>query len=392
VPTRQASVREDNVRKRAIAVVVLAGSLLWSLSCAGAGPTPPAPAAGAPSPSARPTSAPPTAGRQAGALPQAAAPARLQPVRVSRSQGVGSVLAIAAVRGYFQEQGIDFNEVEFASTADAIPALATSELDAGSTSPGAGLFNAFARGIRMHMALASSAVEAGGNGFPLVSRLGPDGPVIRGPSDLRGKRMGQGFRGAINEWALDRVLDSAGLRLDDVEIVTMSFPDQVTALGAGQIDGAVLPEPFGTVARQRGVAGLVLNADDYIAGGQVAVMSYSERFVRERPELARGFAVAYLRATHDFMDAMEYGRDREEIVNILAQGSGVPAAVIDKAGYFPIPRDGRVNAEGLQAMLDWLAQHGYVPQKPDLAALIDTQFADHAVSALDGGGVASRPR
>lgn len=374
------------MRKSIIAVI--GGSLLWSLGCAGAPSTPPAPA---PAPAASgqpagttPAAAPATAERQAAAPTQAATQARLEPVRVSRSQGVGSVLAIAAVRGYFEEQGIDFKEVEFASTADAIPALATSELDAGSTSPGAGLFNAFARGVRMRMALASSEVEPQGNGFPLVSRLGADGPVIRGPADLRGKRLGQNFRGAINEWALDRVLDSAGLRLDDVEIVTMAFPDQVTALGAGQLDGALLPEPFGTVSQQRGVAGLVLNADDYIPGGQVAVMSFSERFAQDRPRLARGFAVAYLRATRDFMDAMELGRDREEIVNILAQSSGVPAPVIDKAGYFPIRRDGRVNAEGLQAMLDWLAQHGYVPQRPDLTALIDTQFADYAVSALDG--------
>jgi NitT/TauT family transport system substrate-binding protein len=316
----------------------------------------------------------------------------LQPVRVSRSQGVGSVLAIAAVRGYFQEQGIDFREVEFASTADAIPALATSELDAGSTSPGAGLFNAFARGVRLHMALASSEVVAGGNGFPLVSRLGGDGPVIRGPADLRGKRMGQGFRGAINEWALDRVLDSAGLRLDDVEILTMAFPDQVTALGAGQLDAALFPEPFGTVAQQRGVASLVLNADDFIPGGQVATMSSSERFARERSDLARGFAVAYLRASRDYMDAMELGRDREEIVGILAQGSGVPTPVIDKAGYFPIRRDGRVNGEGLQAMLDWLVVHGYVPQRPDIAPLVETQFAEHAVNVLDGGNLASRQR
>jgi NitT/TauT family transport system substrate-binding protein len=375
----------------AIAVIVVAGSLIGSLACKPAAAPAAAPSATGSEASAPPAAAPTTAA-PAAAAPSPAAPAvQLQPVRVSRSQGVGSVLAIAAVRGYFQEQGIDFREIEFASTADAIPALATSELDAGSTSPGAGLFNAFARGVRLHMALASSEVESQGNGFPLVSRLGADGPVIRGPADLRGKRMGQGFRGAINEWALDRVLDSVGLRLDDVEIVTMAFPDQVAALGAGQLDGAVFPEPFGTVAQQRGVASLVLNADDYIPGGQVAVMSFSERFAQDRPQLARGFAVAYLRATRDYMDAMETGRDREEIVNILAQGSGVPAPVIDKAGYFPIPRDGRVNAEGLQAMLDWLAQHGYVPKKPDITALIETQFAEHAVSVLDGESLASRP-
>jgi len=304
-------------------------------------------------------------------------------VRVSRSAGLGNVLQIAVQRGYFTEQGIDFQEEKFGSTGDAVPAIATGQLDAGSTTPRAALFNAFARGIRLTMALASSEVQPTGQGFALVSRVGPDGPVIRGPADLQGKRLGQGLRGVVNEWALDRVLSSVGLDLTDTEVVTMPFADQVAALGTGSLDGAIFPEPFGTIAQQRGVAVHVLNADSYIPGGQVAVMSLSERFADERPAVARRFSVAYLQAARDFMNALELGVDRDEVVDILAKAAGVSPTIVDQAGYFPIRRDGRVNVAGLESMLDWFVERGYVPVRPDLTDLLDCQFADYAAATLD---------
>ena len=90
-----------------------------------------------------------------------------------------------------------------------------------------------------------------------------------------------------------------------------------------------------------------------------------------------------LRGVRDFMDAMEHGRDREGVIGTLAQLSGFDPAVLAKAGYFPIRRDGHVNVEALQAMLDWLVERGYVSQKPDLAPLLDAQFADYAQHTLD---------
>jgi NitT/TauT family transport system substrate-binding protein len=307
---------------------------------------------------------------------------RLDAVRLGNTQGLAGALQIAIGRGYFQEQGIDLRQEQFNSTTDIVPPLTTGQLDAGSTTPSASLFNALARGIRLTMALAGSEVAADSTGFPLVSRVGPDGPVIHDIADLRGKRMGQALRGVINEWALDKVLQSAGMGVDDVEVVVMPFPDQVTALGSGHLDGAVFPEPFGTIAVQKNAAAYVMHADSYIPGGQVALMSFSDRFAHEQPDLARRWAVAYLKGARDYMDAMENGRDREAVVALMAQAAHIDPRIVEKAGYFPVRRDGRVNAEGLQAMLDWLADRGYVPQKPELAPLIDNQFADYAAGAV----------
>ncbi len=373
----ECAAREKSVERSRLAGLAIGGGLFWCMACTGPSTTQRPTLVPSPVPTAVPT-------QSAQALPTGVPTGtRLESVRVANTQGLAGGLQVAVARGYFEEQGIAPRPEEFGSTTEIVAPLATGQLDVGSTTPNAQLFNALARGIRITMALSGSQVEAQGNGFPMVARNGPDGPVVHDLTDLRKKRVGQNQQGVINEWALDRLLASVGLQAQDVETKVMPFPDAVAALGAGSLDVAIFPEPFGTIAEQRGFATRVLNADQYIPGGQVAVMSYSDQFAHERPEAARRWAVAYLKGARDYMDAMEYGRDREAIVAILAEAAHISPQVIEQSGYFPVPRDGRVNAEGMQAMLDWLVERGYVTQKPDLTALLDPQFADYAAQTLD---------
>jgi NitT/TauT family transport system substrate-binding protein len=330
----------------------------------------------------------PAAPTAAAPAPQAQAPtqraARPDVVRVSNTQGLAGALQVAIAKGYFQEQGIDIQREEFGNAAEAVVPLSRGDLDSGSIAPNASFFNALGRGVRLTLALAGTQLEAAGRGLPLMVRLGPNGPVIRELADLRGKRVAHNQRGVVTEWALERMLGEVGLTLADVQTEYMPFPDVMAALGGSTIDASIMPEPFATVSAERDLAEPLVEAGDYFPGAQLAVQTFSDRFAHQRPEVARRFAVAYLQGTRDYMDAMELGRDRETVIAILSQASGFPASLLDKAGYFPVRRDGRVNTEALHAMLDWLVQHNYVPTKPDIGPLIDTQFADHARGVLDG--------
>src|SRR2546428_2233549 len=71
------------------------------------------------------------------AAPVAAPSAVPDVVRVSRTTGLAGALQVAIARGRFWEQGIDLQEVDFPSTAEAVPALSTGDLDAGSATPNA---------------------------------------------------------------------------------------------------------------------------------------------------------------------------------------------------------------------------------------------------------------
>lgn len=356
---------------------VLAALLMLQLACQSASQTTPTPtaivriqqsSAAAPPPAATPAPTPP----------------RLEKVRVGHSTGLGNILQVALARGYYEERGVEIERVNFGSSTEMIAPLSTGELDIGSVTPNVPFFNALGRGVDITLALDAGYILPDGRYVTWVTRSTADGPLVRDVAGLKGKRVGQNQRGVITEWALERLLAEAGLQLDDVEIVVMPFPEVLGGLGGGSVDTALLPEPFGTVAEERGLGTRLRQVDNLIGGGQVAATAFSERLVRTRPTVAQNFAVAYLRGAREAMDALELGQDREALIEILAQASGMDPRVVEKAGFSGVRRDGRVDQQSLGEMLDWLVQRGYLTQPPNLASLIDTQFADYAAGVLDG--------
>lgn len=351
----------------------LSGSLLClSLACSAGGAS-----------ERPPVSEPPSTPGASAPLATPTVPAPRAIVRLGIPQGLGLPLTLAAERGYFQEEGIELQRVEFASAADAMAPLSTGELDAGIGSMSAALFNALARGIRLRLVLDAAHLEAGSAGLPLMVPAGSEAGTSMDLVALRGQRVGQPARGVITEWALDRMLAEAGLGLDDTESVFMPFPDMLAALATGQLRAAVLPEPFATLGEMRGVAVRARETSDYLPGAQIAVTIFSERFTRERQEVADRLAVAYLRGGRDYMDAVENGRDRAAVFALLARATGLDPQVVERMGHYPIARDGRINVDMMLAMLDWMVQRGYVAQSPDVVSLLDPRFAEYAQQALD---------
>src|SRR5436189_2983424 len=91
--------------------------------------------------SCAPVATPPTSSSTASATP---APAKLK-VGVLGTTG-DAPLYIAFEKGYFREQNLDIEFVQFGSALDMIAPLSAKQLDVGSGGIGAGLFNAFSQG------------------------------------------------------------------------------------------------------------------------------------------------------------------------------------------------------------------------------------------------------
>ena len=75
-------------------------------------------------------------------------------------------LYIAQERGYFKEQDLNIQFQDISNGSDAVPFVSTGKLDVAVGSPGAGLFNAMARGINVKLVADKGAVSPDGkNGF-----------------------------------------------------------------------------------------------------------------------------------------------------------------------------------------------------------------------------------
>src|SRR5882757_10345233 len=68
---------------------------------------------------------------------------------------------IAQANGYFKDVGLDVKLVPFASAALMIAPLATGELDVGSGTASAGLYNAVLRGVKIKVVADKGSVQEG---------------------------------------------------------------------------------------------------------------------------------------------------------------------------------------------------------------------------------------
>ncbi len=293
---------------------------------------------------------------------------------------------VAQDQGYYQEQGIELEAILFDSGARMVPALGTGQLDAGEGSHSAGLYNAVARGIPLKL-VADSA--SGPPGYPVVALmfrrdLVDDGQV-RGPGDLRGRRVALPARGIPTEVLLSYWLRAAGLGIDDVDVVEMGFPDQLPAFGSRNLDATVIPEPFETRLVDQGLAAIYQGSDQVYPNAQIGEILYGASFAQDQPDLARRFMIAYLRGVRVYNDAFVKGDAAARQVTIAALIQHTPvkdAALYDRMALNAINPDGRMNVDSLAADQEYWLASGAQQARIDLNALVDYSFADAAVQTL----------
>jgi NitT/TauT family transport system substrate-binding protein len=276
----------------------------------------------------------------------------------------------------------------FRSASDMVVLLGVGQIEAGAGSASAGLYNAFARGIRIKIVAdkASSPPGYGGTKI-LVRRDHMESGRYRDIRDLRGMRFAMNAPGVSNTSTLNTLLRSVGLRYADVETINLPFPDHVVALKNKSVDAAASLEPAPTIAIHNGDAVLVGSDDEILPYHQIAVLLYAEDFALRRADAARRFMRAYVRAVRFYNGALKGGRldgpNADEVIAILSEATPIKSRDIYKAitptGMNP---DGRVNRASLAEDLSFYAEQGLIKGRVDLDAVIDNSFVDAVLKDL----------
>jgi ABC-type nitrate/sulfonate/bicarbonate transport system substrate-binding protein len=182
---------------------------------------------------------------------------------------------------------------------------------------------------------------------------------------------------------IDRMMRLAGMTHRDVEIVVLPGPDMIAALANGTIDAAFVAEPIPTRAVAAGAAGRWKGSNEIYPDQQAAVVMYSPTFVKERPEAAKRFMVAYVQGLRDYYDAFFKNANRAEIVGILTRYTSLTdPRLYDEMVPFAVDPDGGINLQTFTDDMELLYQEGLVPEKPDLATHVNMSYVDYAVSKL----------
>lgn len=325
----------------------------------------------------------------AGALAQTAG-AAAQKVKVGMTNVATDIgLFVAQKRGYFQQEGLDVEFITFDSAARMMAPFASGELDVSAGAPSAGFFNAVGRGIDMRIVADKVSTPPGRPSQTLIVRKDlVESGRFKTLADLKGLKLANSAPGTAAWGTIHRIIQKAGLKDADVELVALGFPQQVIALANGAIDAAFPAEPMTTEAVNKGYGVKIVTDAEIYPYHQIATIFYSGKFAKERPAAGRRFMKAFLRGVRDHNDALDdkgffTGEKGEAIIAILNEYTSVKSP--DFYRSFPLAfcnPDGTLNVESIKADYEAFQGAGMIQQPVDPLKAVDLSFLEAALKEL----------
>lgn len=304
----------------------------------------------------------------------------------------GGGFYVANERGYFKKMGLDIQVKKFNDGALAVPAILAGELDITLMTANASFFNSVAKGAPLVIVL-DRGHNKPGYGYLAVNvtqELYDQG--VRSLADfakLKGKKMGVGAVGSINQYDTARALQKAGLdpRKDVNWIVGVSQPDLMKMLGQKQVDLTDLAYQFGFFAQNNKWGPIVANGDQIEPNSSIGVYAANKNFVKDKRDVLVRFAMAYLQGVKEFDAAATAPDSNQEILEILARNTFLnkPELIKAIAPYWSYTsEDGIPPIDSIMAMQDYWADYfTYVEKKATREQLFDLSVAQEAKKRLD---------
>ena len=304
----------------------------------------------------------------------------------------GGGFYVALERGYFKKMNLDIQMKKFNDGALAVPAILAGELDITLMTANASFFNSIAKGAPLVIIL-DRGHNRPGYGYLAVNvtqELYDQG--VHSAADfakLKGKKMGVGALGSINQYDTARALQKAGLdpRKDVTWIVGVSQPDLMKMLGQKQVDLTDLAYQFGFFAQNNKWGPIVANGDQIEPNSSIGVYAANKNFVKDKRDVLVRFAMAYLQGVKEFDAAATAPDANKDILEFLAKNTFLnkPELIKAIAPYWSYTsEDGVPPIDSIMAMQDYWADYfKYVETKVTREQLFDLSIAKEAKKRLD---------
>ncbi|MDY6825344.1 MAG: ABC transporter substrate-binding protein [Thermodesulfobacteriota bacterium] len=287
-------------------------------------------------------------------------------------------------KGWFDAAGLDVKSYETYVTGMALAsALARGDIDAAficlipaiNAYSNAGVPISIIAGTHKH-------------GYGLVARRA----VVAGVKDLEkaGVRLGCVREGGAVDVLLNKAMDV--YRLDKITISSrlqrMSPARQVMAIHTNQLDAAVLPEQWATMAESADGCRMLFTSQDVWPDMQGSVLVVKKTMIQKRPDAARKLIAALKKATawinqhpRQAADVVSRQLQRAEGGKIQDVSAAGPAAItpevlarsMDRLNYTT-----NIDPGAVQATIDFMAELGYIKKAFKAGDLLDLRFLKEA--------------
>jgi len=281
--------------------------------------------------------------------------------------GQGKIF-IAQDLGYFAEQGLKVELVEFQNSADGLSALRAGKLDFavfGATAP---LF---------HIAKGADIRIVGGihNEDAALVTTAANAAAIKNVADLKGRKVAVVRLSSADTALRGRLLDLGIVPGKDIQIFELKSPPAVIeAVRSGEVDAGTVWEPHIVRAVESGLK-VVATSHDLLPGHPCCRLSVQARDITERPQVIEGFLAALLKAE-------KFGHEhRDAAVDIITKYLKLDRHIIDKSYLNDQPTD--PDLANTTRFWNVMRRIGYADQERDIASYIDTRFYKRALDKAE---------
>src|SRR5581483_1266939 len=273
----------------------------------------------------------------------------------------GGAYYVAEGKGYFKKLGLDVQPKSYIDGAMAVPSLISGELDISFSTASAALFNSIAKGAPIVFIL-DRGNNKSGRGYTVINVTQElyDGGVksLADFAKLKGKRIGLGATGSINQYLFARGLQKAGLdpRKDVQWITNVPQPDLMKMLGQKSVDATDLAYQFGYFAQNNKWGPIVVVDDQIDPDGAVGLYAARKDFITQHRDALVRFAMAFLQGAKEFNAAAAEPDKHPDIVEILAKRTALQKPELVRA---IAPHWSHTNEDGLPNVKSVMTQQDY---------------------------------
>jgi NitT/TauT family transport system substrate-binding protein len=281
---------------------------------------------------------------------------------------------LALDEGYFAEQGLDVELVNMAVQEEILPALSSGQVDVSSGLLSAGMLNAIARGANVRITADKGFVDPEGCiNYAIIGRKDlVESGALDEVEDLQGKTINV-VPSTWLEYYLARVLATAGLTLQDINITNLSAQAQPEAFAQSQIDVALNSEPWVTRLADSGHIPVLDLPQAILPESQSAVHLFGPNLLGENREAGERFTLAYLKG----IEAYSQGKT-ERNLEIIAKYTQLEPELLEKMCWPAIRTDGRANTDSILDFQQWAKDAGYIDTLLTVDQFYDGSFVEKA--------------
>lgn len=274
-------------------------------------------------------------------------------------------ILLAQKNGDFAKAGLDVELTEVQGGPAVVAALASGSADVGYASPVPPI-NARMNGVNVKMVMALGHEVDPDKKFSWIVASGASG--IADLAGLKGKKVAINANGSLCVLTLADHMAKAGLKMEDVEIVVLPFPQQEAALEQGAIDATCTVNPFYASISQNKAIGAKILATGVLADEREPVLNdvifAADDYVANNADALKAFGKVIFETRQTLL------ADRPALEAAASEFLGLTPEAAKAFNLPVVKRELAINTGEVQVLLDAMKRAGMLTQDITAADLV----------------------